>query len=171
MAAQIKSEMIFVTPEIAKQYLSLNEDNRRVRNTWVDYLAHSIKSGEWQSTHQGIGFSKSGRLLDGQHRLMAIVKANIPVYIMVTYGLDENVFSAIDNGIKRTDEDLTHIPKRVIEVIKFFLMLTLFEGTEKPSKGWKNTPQQIFSKPVSTTTASVFSGYLLWSRMCRMGGE
>lgn len=146
MAAKIKSEMILVTPEMATQFLAFNEQNRRVRMGWVDYLAYTIKSGEWQSTHQGIAFSDSGRLLDGQHRMMAIVKADTPVNIMVTYGLPDDTFAAIDNGIKRTDEDLTRLPRRLVEVAKMFTQVMAFEGTEKPASRGGNskiTPNQI----------------------------
>ncbi len=138
--------MVLITPEIATRFLGFNEQNRRVRHGWVGYLAYSIKSGEWQATHQGIAFSESGRLLDGQHRLMAIVKADIAINVMVTYGLPDNAFSAIDNGMKRTDEDLTKLPKRMTEVAKFFIYLMAFEGTENPThKGGcsKITPSQI----------------------------
>ena len=146
MASKIKSEIILVTPEMATKYLCFNEQNRRVRPGWVNYLAYVIRNGEWKATHQGIAFSESGRLLDGQHRLMAIVKADISVNMLVTYGLDDQTFSAIDNGIKRTDEDLTGICKPTIEIIKFLVFVTGFEGIECASKNERTskiTPTQI----------------------------
>ncbi len=146
MAAKIKSEMVLVTPEMARQYLAFNEQNRRVRAGWVNYLAYTIRSGEWKPTHQGIAFSESGRLLDGQHRMLAIVKADIPVNIMVTYGLPDDAFAAIDNGIKRTDGDLTRLPKRLVEVTKMFIQIMAFEGTESPTNTGsigRMTPNQI----------------------------
>lgn len=120
MSEKIRSEIILVTPEKAREFLSFNEGNRYIRSTWVEYLANCIRNNEWQATHQGIGFSKSGMLLDGQHRLHAIIKADIPVMMMVTYGLADQVFSVLDSGIKRTDADLTKIPKATIEVIRIF---------------------------------------------------
>ncbi len=146
MAAKIKSEMILVTPEMATQFLAFNEQNRRVRAGWGDYLAYSIRSGEWKATHQGIAFSDSGRLIDGQHRMMAIVKADIPVNVMVTYGLPDDAFTVIDNGVKRTDEDLTRLPRHLVELSKMFLQIMAFEGTESPtgaSKHAKTTPRQL----------------------------
>ena len=133
MSNTVRSEMVFVTPELAKTFLSRNEENRRVRNGWVNYLAFTIKNGEWIQTHQGIAFSESGRLLDGQHRLLVIIKANIPVHVMVTHGLDDKAFSAIDNGMKRTNQDLTRLPKHIVEPVRFFHLLMNAEGGKTPT--------------------------------------
>lgn len=145
MSEKIKSEMVLVTPELATKYLGFNDANRKVRHGWVSYLENVIKTGEWRATHQGIAFSESGSLLDGQHRLMAIVKADIPVMMLVTYGLPDQSFSAIDSGIKRTDVDLTKLPKRTVEIIKFFMQIVSFDGfySRIGSKARKATPAQI----------------------------
>lgn len=148
MSEKIKSEIKLVTPELAKTYLLSNEQNRRVRPGWVNYLAYCIRNNEWKLTHQGIAFSDQGRLLDGQHRLMAVIKADLSAQLMVSYGWDESVFSAIDNGMRRSDEDRTHVPRRLAECAKFFLTIMRFAGFEgAPSKdhakGSRSTPEQI----------------------------
>ncbi|WP_154725014.1 hypothetical protein [Candidatus Contendibacter odensensis] len=144
MASKIRSEMVLVTPEMATKYLSCNEQNRRVRLGWVDCLATSIKNGEWQFTHQGIAFSETGRLLDGQHRLMAIAKAGIPVSVIITHGLDDNTFAAIDCGIRRTDEDLTRLPKFTVEATKLLITIMNFDVNGYLSRSAKKTtPAQI----------------------------
>ena len=173
MPSKIKSEIILVTPEMAKQYLLCNEGNRLVRPGWVNYLTYCIQSNEWQTTHQGVAFANDGRLLDGQHRLMAIVKAGIPTELMVSYGWDEAVFAAIDNGMHRSDSDRTGIPKRVVECAKFFIYIMAYEGTENTARpGEKNlgatrlTPEQIkryatvisdFHAALTSTSSTLFS--------------
>jgi hypothetical protein len=145
MSSKIKSEIKLVTPEMAKEFLLCNEQNRRVRSSWVNYLAFCIKNDEWKLTHQGIAFSECGRLLDGQHRLMAIVKADIAVSLMVTYGWNPLIFSAVDNALRRTDEDRTNIDKRTVECAKFFLALMAHAGFEKieTSTHKRSTPKEI----------------------------
>jgi hypothetical protein len=147
MSSKIKSEIKLVTPEMAKEFLLCNEQNRRVRSSWVNYLTYCIKADEWKLTHQGIAFSECGRLLDGQHRLMAIVKADLAVNLMITYGWDPLVFSAIDNAMRRSDEDRTNIDKRTVECAKFFLSIMEYAGFEKiNTKSWhgqRSTPKQI----------------------------
>ena len=75
-ANPMKTEVVLVTPLLAKKWLERNTDNRDIRPSVVTGLAESITRGEWVLSHQGIAFAKSGRLLDGQHRLLAIVEAN-----------------------------------------------------------------------------------------------
>lgn len=117
----IENEFQLITPQMARDYLVFNGGNRAVRQRWVDYLAHCIKRGEWVVTHQGIAFSRDGRLLDGQHRLLAIIKADAPAPLMVTRGWDASAFEFIDNGKARSDSDRTSIPKSSLECVKFFM--------------------------------------------------
>ena len=151
MTSEIKSEIKLVSPELAKQYLLCNEQNRRIREGWVNYLAFCMRNQEWKLTHQGIAFSDNGRLLDGQHRLLAVIKSKTPARMMVSSGWDESVFSAIDNGMHRSDEDRTGIPKRLAECAKFFLGIMGYAGTEPPrgrstgSTCARSTPAQIIS--------------------------
>jgi hypothetical protein len=114
----IETNVVLITPELAKKWLENNMGNRKLRSSWVDTLAMAIKNNEFMFTHQAIAFSQSGRLLDGQHRLKAIVLANKPVRMLVTTNLDEEIFSAIDCGIKRNISDLTNLQKGTADVCK-----------------------------------------------------
>lgn len=105
----IRSQIRTVTPEDARELLKHNTDNRALRQSWVDQLAGMIKDGKWASTHQGIAIADSRRILDGQHRLHAIVQAGVPVEIMVTTGLSEDVYRWIDAGKSRTAADRIHL--------------------------------------------------------------
>lgn len=112
-----------ITPEMAKVYLSKNINNRQQRGWYVSCLAKAIKRGDWILTHQGIGISKSGRLLDGQHRLQAIIEANTPVPMLVSTGVSDEAYKVLDNGIKRTLSDLTNINVRTTEVCRILARL------------------------------------------------
>lgn len=111
-----KGEWIWVTPITAQEWLTnSNVDNRRVRTSHVEYLKGLLLRGEYKFTHQGIAFTKSDRLVDGQHRLMAIVAADVSTWLFVMTGLDEDVFEAIDGGVKRTMEDQTTISRDITD--------------------------------------------------------
>lgn len=112
---KLKFEMTFITPELAEKMLGGNIGNRSKRRWWIEAIAAAIKRGEWQMTHQGVAFTKSGKLVDGQHRLEAIIEANQGIWMLVVTGLEEDVFKVIDCGIKRTLADLTGLPKRLAE--------------------------------------------------------
>ena len=130
----MKSELKTITPEWAQFVLDTsNTDNRKLRRHWVNILADAINRGEWQITHQGIAFDKNGILLDGQHRLSAIVKSGKSVSLYVMTGLQPEAFKAIDAHAKRTMSDLTKLPKKTAEVCKAAAHFA-YSGTASPDQ-------------------------------------
>ena len=81
----MRTEILTITPSMAEEMLSKNKSNRKLRNTVVNSYASQMASGKWHLTGQGITFGKNGQLLDGQHRLSAIVLANTAVEMLVVY--------------------------------------------------------------------------------------
>jgi hypothetical protein len=98
-----------IGPEQAKQYLATNTNNRQVVQSYVDRYAITMKSGLWRRTHMGIAFGADGTLYDGQHRLLAIIKANVEIELMVTRGLTREALDAIDTGGPRKPHDVLAI--------------------------------------------------------------
>lgn len=98
-----------ISPERARKYLDKNKENRSVRDSAVERYANQMKLGRWMLTHQGICFSTTGRLLDGQHRLLAIVRSGCTVTMNVTRDADEATFRCMDVNIKRTAPDLVKL--------------------------------------------------------------
>lgn len=96
---------MFVTPEIAEDFLSRNTHNRPVRAAHVAELAHDMRLGRWRLTHQGIAFDVHGRLADGQHRLLAVVMAGVAVRMLVTTMVEPEACGVIDTNAKRTATD------------------------------------------------------------------
>jgi hypothetical protein len=115
----MQTKIEIVTPETAAKFLQKNNGNRNYRKHWVNQLASIIKKGEWQVTHQGIAFDKEGNLLDGQHRLLAVISAGMPIMINVTKGADPEIFKCIDVGVKRSIADATRLHVRTAEVCSF----------------------------------------------------
>lgn len=97
-----------ITPETAAEMLQLNTENRPVISKHIAYLAREITSGRWQVNGDTICFSE-GRLVDGQHRLMAIVRAGIPVQSFVIRGVPAESFATKDTGKKRSASDVMSI--------------------------------------------------------------
>lgn len=83
---------------------------RTINKPLVDSYASDMARGRWGLSHQGIAFDEQGRLIDGQHRLWAVIKAGIPVKMMVTTGLPGSTnggfsvptMDVIDRGKNRT---------------------------------------------------------------------
>lgn len=92
-----------VTPQLAAHYLEDQRCNRPLNRRLVAHLATEIAAGRWRCTHQGIALDEEGLLVDGQHRLSAIVAAGIPCRILVSYGVPwESVLDSVDQGVRRT---------------------------------------------------------------------
>jgi hypothetical protein len=102
----LKSELLIVTPEMAKEFLSRNTGNRGIATAVVDRYARDIAASKWDLNGQTIKFAKSGRLLDGQHRCAAAIQANCRFMAIIVSGLDDDVFGTFDLGARRAIGDL-----------------------------------------------------------------
>lgn len=107
-----------ITPEQAREFLRGNASNRPLRRSWVKTLRESIERGEWKLTHQGIALTTDLQLLDGQHRLHAIVEAGVTVKMNVTFDCDPGAYAVIDGGIKRTASDQLRVQPMVAAVAR-----------------------------------------------------
>jgi len=94
-----------VTPKLAKEWLSTVRHNRPVSaRTVLDY-ATDMLAGDWPQTGDPIRFSDAGELLDGQHRLSAVIRANMAFPMVVVGGLDKGSVLYIDQCKRRSAGD------------------------------------------------------------------
>lgn len=106
----MRFETVLVTPQKAQDWLSLNKGNRQMRKKVVLQYATEMRDGRWrEDTGETIKFDPSGNLLDGQHRLAAVVKAGTPVNMSVVYDVPSESFKVIDTGLKRGTSDVFFI--------------------------------------------------------------
>jgi hypothetical protein len=102
-AVQVSIETI--KPDTARDWLLQNTNNRRVRARVVDAYARDMVAGNWRMSGEAIKFGAAGTLLDGQHRLHAIVEADVAVQMLVVRGVDEAAQTVMDTGAARTAGD------------------------------------------------------------------
>lgn len=105
----MKSEVTLITPQIAEMLLNGNTGNRRLSEQRVISLAEVMRQGKFKFNGDSIRVSVSGVLLDGQHRLSAIVKSGISQQMLLVTGLPDDVFNTIDIGAARTTSDFLSI--------------------------------------------------------------
>lgn len=98
-----------ITPDLAEKYLEANTANRTLRQNHVYKLASDIKGGRWHLNGSSIVFNGDGTLLDGQHRLAAIVHAGEPVDVLVVRGVSKAAMPSIDANISRKASDVAHL--------------------------------------------------------------
>jgi hypothetical protein len=101
----MKVELKTITPAIAQKMLKMNIGNRALTIWHVEELAKEIRAGRWRVNGDMIRISITGRVLDGQHRLAAIVKTKMTIQTWVMEGLEDDIFDTIDVGKKRSQGD------------------------------------------------------------------
>lgn len=98
-----------ITPSQAEAMLATNTANRKVDRPRVRLYAEQIKSGQWKLTGDAIRISSDNVLLDGQHRLHAIILSGLPVETVVARNVDPSTYTVIDTGKNRTVADVLTI--------------------------------------------------------------
>lgn len=100
------SRILVITPALAERVLAnLNTNNRKKRPANIQRFSEAMSNRGWIVTGDTIKFARDGLLLDGQNRLSACVRAQMPFKTHAVFGIDEDAFKAIDAGAKRTAPD------------------------------------------------------------------
>lgn len=105
----MRSRVQTITPAKAQELLAANTSNRPVSKSTVRSFAEAMRRGDWLVTHQGIAFDTNGVLVDGQHRLAAIIEAETPVEVTVFTDVAPDSFDVLDTGKRRTAADVLAI--------------------------------------------------------------
>lgn len=115
-------EIVQVTPELAAQWLeTMGHDasgghrvQRRERKRKTEEFAAAMSRGEWRLNFESIKFSvdparfgdERQHLIDGQHRLRAIVMSGVTVPLVVGWGAPPRAEETVDTGTKRSVADM-----------------------------------------------------------------
>ena len=99
-------KVVEVTAAIAEDYLKSNTGNRRISMFNVHKYAADMVAGRWLLSTDVIGFDTTGRLIQGQHRLMAVIEAHnekpdISVPMLVAWGFPPDSYDVLDQGSLR----------------------------------------------------------------------
>jgi hypothetical protein len=90
-----------VTPRLAAKWLANNTKNRNLRPAQVNRYAHDMANGNWTFDSSAICFDEDGVLLNGQHRLSAVVKSGVPISFTIARDVPRDSMRTMDTGIAR----------------------------------------------------------------------
>lgn len=125
--AELKARKVKVTPQLAKQWLKTNEDNRNVSEEWVKKLARGMSKDDFPNVGETIKFDTDGHLIDGQHRLMAVVLADKTIEFFVIEGIERDNRYRMDQGrTRKPSDELTmkhHLPNAQMAVATVRIVL------------------------------------------------
>lgn len=143
----LRIEYTEITPEIAAEMLRKNvANNRSLMATTVAKYANLMSKGQWDTqTGDTIKISKDGFVIDGQHRLHAVVKSGITIHSFIAYGLDVESFRNIDVGQSRKLSDALHfaeIPTSKVVASAIQLYWNLKSGVYMGVMRSPETPQR-----------------------------
>lgn len=101
-SAGIEYSVERVTPHMAEQWLTKNTANRTIRRQVVGKYARDMGTGDFIENGSSVCFAEDGTLLDGQHRLAAIVESQATVWLLVVRNLQMSTQDTMDDLAKRT---------------------------------------------------------------------
>lgn len=102
MVEGVTHEIVEVTPEIAEEWLENNTINRPLSDQRVEAYANEMTAGRWPFAGESVQFDVDGNLLNGQHRLNAIIKSGVTLPMLVIRGLPRAAMDVMDSGRKRS---------------------------------------------------------------------
>jgi hypothetical protein len=148
--SQVWARFEVITPAVAKRYLEVNLTNRNISDSVVNMYGDDMKCGRWLLTANGIGFDVEGVLVDGQHRLEAIVRSGVAEEFIVVYNLPKPSRAVTDIGRTRTTADELRM-RGVTNNAVAAAAVKLYMEYERGTVG--NTAAARISKPVLVDVA------------------
>jgi len=84
--------------------------NRSSSAELINIMADDMLSGSWRFSHQGVALNDKGELIDGAHRLKAIIAADkrrpgVKVLMIVWHNIPSDAIDVIDLNRRRTPGD------------------------------------------------------------------
>lgn len=129
IADGVKAIVMDVTPDDAMKILrDHNRSNRPIKPTVVKKYVRLMQSGDWRFSPETISVSKTGRLLNGQHRLSAVELSGVTCRFLFAFGFDDDVFSVLDRGAARTMSDALGTDRRMTEVAALLARMAMTQG-------------------------------------------
>jgi len=102
-------EGVRVSPELAKELLKRNIANRNVKRRTIQLYVQQMKANQWKFNGDTIKISKTGKLLDGQHRLISIEESKTTQTYNIQLGLEDETFDVMDVGKQRSASDTLQV--------------------------------------------------------------
>lgn len=159
-----------ITPEVATKILETVDVNRKVNSATVAKYALDMKNKSWLLTGEPIIISDTGKLLDGQHRLWAIVESGTTQDMLVIHGISDDALWAIGSARARSLGQILQMhgypnSLRLAAAARCMMILEGQQRTVKPSVATTVTClaahpgiEWVMSQPGATTSGPYSTG-------------
>lgn len=144
-------EYAVVTPEFAAELLKKNERNRPINYKHVGQLVADMVNDKFPTIHQPIAVDKNGVLVDGQHRLKAIVQSDMSQILAIAWN-EPGIGGPIDRVHRRTPAQQYQIETGLPGKDLYSILAVLCElqtGVENPTKDQMDRTHDNFMEEVA----------------------
>lgn len=133
-------EFLDISPALAADFLTRNTHNRPIRERIVRAYAEDMRNGNWQTNGDAIRVSVDDVLLDGQHRLRAVVESGVTIRMLVIHGLESETQDTVDGGAKRKFADVLVLRghKNAITLASTLRLVAIYERAGKVGAAFNN---------------------------------
>jgi len=107
----ITLEFVEVGPDLAAEWLKLNDNNRNTKKGNLSKITRAMELDEFRFVGDPVRFDDTGRLIDGQHRLIAIRRSGTSQTLLVMRGFHPEAQLYVDQGSGRQPGDQVQISK------------------------------------------------------------
>jgi hypothetical protein len=105
----IKVFLAHITPDSAEALLKRKNRNRTIHLGQLNKIKRSLEQGRWQINGETIIFDDHGNLIEGQHRLRAVLDTGMGIWTLIVHGINFERFKTMGQGSKRTAGDILGI--------------------------------------------------------------
>lgn len=98
-----------LTPEMARGLVAQMRGNRKPHRRQVEQITRALKTGEFAFNGESIILDADGRMIDGQHRCLACIAADMPLETIMVSGIRSAAFDTVDQSDRRTAGDVFSI--------------------------------------------------------------
>lgn len=125
-----------IGPERAEQILETNTKNRKLSSSRVTHFANQMKDGAWNFDGTPVRIDDKGDLVDGQHRLWAIVESGTTQDFLVVRGVDEASMATMDTGKSRSFADILSLHDRnATQIVALSAAIAILYRWEQGKRG------------------------------------
>lgn len=121
---KLEDSKTWIGPTLASRLMENNICNRDFRPGWAKDIARQMKLGRWRASPEPIVITTRGRVVNGQHRLWAVVDTGTTQEFTITVIPDEQfteIFEILDQGASRSNADVLRENARDITPLNFLL--------------------------------------------------
>jgi hypothetical protein len=112
---KLRVEMLKIAPDAAKRMIErwIPDGQRNSTDSAVKRYAADLTDRRWNSqAGTTISIDRNGYVIDGRHRLQAIVDSGVPMDVLVVFECDPSAISVIDIGVPRRLREMLVVRSR-----------------------------------------------------------